>query len=273
MDVLPAGRPAARWPPPSAAAWPSSTRRWPRAPASPPERVDLAPLAALSALRARPARGAGRVDVILGDAAYCLACLARRRAARPPQPPARRRPGEADRLRREVDRTAALAGNGAGRAVRVVGAGARGLIGELRGRAAPPPRVAMEGDGLPVEAAELAWLGAALDEPPAISRRAAQRPRLRTADLALLAVAALALAARGLAAAASLGRPCGAAARRAGARGARRGTRRTRRGPCRGARAPTRCCPRGPCSPPKPRRRAWSWRTWRPSCPATSACR
>ena len=129
-----------------------------------PGRVDLAPLSALSALlRDRPA-GPASVDVILGDAAYCLAATHdgvlrvlrnRRRDADA---------GEADRLAREVDRTAAFAGNGAGPLrVRVVGPGARGLIGDLlrAGRAAGPGWE-MEGGGLPVEAAELSWLGAAL---------------------------------------------------------------------------------------------------------------
>jgi hypothetical protein len=125
--------------------------------------VDLAPLAALSVLVKGAPREAAGVDVILGDAAYCLAATHggtlrvlrnRRRDADE---------GEADRLRREVDRTAALAGNGAGPLrVRVVGPGARALIGELQrsGRAAGPWDTA--GDGLPAEAADLAWLAASL---------------------------------------------------------------------------------------------------------------
>ena len=129
-----------------------------------PGRVDLAPLAALSALLRDPPAGPASVDVILGDAAYCLAASHdgalrvlrnRRRDADA---------GEADRLGREVDRTADFAGNGAGPLpVRVVGPGARGLIGELlrAGRAAGPGWE-MDGGGLPVEAAELPWLGAAL---------------------------------------------------------------------------------------------------------------
>jgi hypothetical protein len=128
-----------------------------------PGRVDLAPLAALAALVREPSGAAG-VDVILGDAAYCLAAshggalrVLRNRRRDPDA-------GEAERLRGEVDRTAALAGNGTGPwPVRVVGAGARALIGELQrsGRAAGPGWP-MEGAGLPVEAAEQAWLGAAL---------------------------------------------------------------------------------------------------------------
>jgi hypothetical protein len=129
-----------------------------------PDRVDLAPLAALSALvRDHPAEESG-VDVILGDAAYCLAASHggilrvlrnRRRDADA---------GEADRLRREVDRTASLAGNGtAGLRVRVVGSGARDLIGELQrsGRAAGPAWETQR-NGFPVEAAELPWLAASL---------------------------------------------------------------------------------------------------------------
>jgi hypothetical protein len=130
----------------------------------PPGRVDLAPLAALSALIRDPPAEAGGVDVILGDAAYCLAAShgGALRVVRN-----RRRDadvGEASRLRQEVDRTLAFAGNGTGPLpVRVVGPGARHLIGELlrSGRAAGPGWE-LEGRGLPVEAAELAWLGAAL---------------------------------------------------------------------------------------------------------------
>jgi hypothetical protein len=127
-------------------------------------RVDLAPLAALSALVKGPSPGPSGVDVILGDAAYCLAATHggalrvlrnRRRDAGA---------GEAERLRREVDRTAALAGNGtADVRVRVVGSGARGLIGELQryGQAAAPAWDAPR-NGIPLEAAELAWLPASL---------------------------------------------------------------------------------------------------------------
>jgi len=127
-------------------------------------RVDLAPLAALSALVKAPSAGLAGVDVILGDAAYCLAATHggalrvlrnRRRDADA---------GEADRLRREVDRTAALAGNGTEAVpVRVVGPGARDLIAQLQraGRTAAPGWDAPP-DGIPLEAAELAWLKASL---------------------------------------------------------------------------------------------------------------
>jgi len=130
-----------------------------------PDRVDLAPLAALSALVRDSPQGDSAVDVILGDAAYCLAASHggalrvlrnRRRDAGP---------GEADRLQREVDRTASLAGNGtAAVRVRVAGSGARGLIGELQrtGRAAVPAWEKPP-NGIPVEAAELSWLAASLE--------------------------------------------------------------------------------------------------------------
>lgn len=126
-------------------------------------RVDLAPLAALSALVRDPPRAASAVDVILGDAAYCMAATHggtlrvlrnRRRDADA---------GEADRIRREVDRTAALAGNGDGPPrVRVAGPGARALVAELQrsGRAAGPWEAAR--DGLPGEAADVVWLAASL---------------------------------------------------------------------------------------------------------------
>jgi hypothetical protein len=130
-----------------------------------PGRLDVAPLAALSALVRDPGAETAAVDVILGDAAYCLAAShgGALRVLRN-----RRRDtgaGEADRLGREVDRTAEFAGNGAAPLrVRVVGPGARQLIGELlrSGRAAGPGWQT-ERNGLPGEAAELAWLGAALE--------------------------------------------------------------------------------------------------------------
>ena len=98
-----------------------------------PGRVDLAPLAALSALvRDAPAEPAA-VDVILGDAAYCLAAsyggalrvLRNRRAIR------RRRSGPPGR---EVDRTAAFAGDGT----------VRSACGWWAGRAPPHRQMAPE---------------------------------------------------------------------------------------------------------------------------------
>lgn len=126
------------------------------------ERLDLSPLAALSAL-AREARGtAASVDVILGDRALSLAAwhggllrVFRNRLREPG-------PAEARWLAHEVDRTAAEAGNGGPPRIRAVGPGVIALLHawEREGRTAEPGWRA-EGS-LPVEAAELAWLGAAL---------------------------------------------------------------------------------------------------------------
>jgi hypothetical protein len=124
------------------------------------ERVDIAPLAALAGLlrRARPPS----VDVILGEAAVCLAAFDGRSFVVLRN---RRRdsgPDEAERLREEVDRTAALAGAG-DVPVAVTGAGAGRLVRELssRGRGAVLASTA-PGMGPVAEAAELAWLGAAV---------------------------------------------------------------------------------------------------------------
>lgn len=126
------------------------------------ERLDLSPLAALSAL-AREARGtSASVDVILGDRALSLAAWqagvlrAFRSRLREPGP------SEALWLAREVDRTAALTGNGGPPRIRAVGPGAVALLRawEDEGRAAEPGWRA-EGPSA-VEAAELAWLGGAL---------------------------------------------------------------------------------------------------------------
>lgn len=127
------------------------------------ERVDVASMAALDGLlRLRPEAGS-TVDVILGDAAVSLAAhrdgslqvfRSRRRDSGPE---------EADRLRDEVTRTATLAGDGVAPRVRVVGPGARVLAREL---SASGLRAELgwhaEGAGLPVEAAEIPWLGVAL---------------------------------------------------------------------------------------------------------------
>jgi len=126
-------------------------------------RVDLAPLAVLSALVRDPSREPAGVDVILGDAAYCLAATygGGLRALRN-----RRRDtdeGEARRLRREVDRTAALAGNGSGPwRIRVAGPGSPSLVTELQraGRDARP--WVSPHEGLPEEARDVPWLSAAL---------------------------------------------------------------------------------------------------------------
>jgi hypothetical protein len=125
------------------------------------DRLDLTPLAALSGLLRQPDdAGDLTVDVILGDAAFCLAAhqdgilRALRNRRRDPGP------DESHRLAEEVQRTAALAGDGAGPHVRVVGAGAGELLArwQATGGAAEP---GWRGEGAGVEASELAWLGAA----------------------------------------------------------------------------------------------------------------
>jgi hypothetical protein len=126
------------------------------------ERLDLSPLAAVSAM-AREARGtAVSVDVVLGDRALSLAAWhggvlrvfrSRLRDGGP---------DEARWLAREVDRTAALAGNGGPPRIRVVGSGATAILRSFGENGRPSePGWRVEGT-LPVEAAELAWLGAAL---------------------------------------------------------------------------------------------------------------
>lgn len=127
------------------------------------DRLDLTPLAALSGLLRDPGDGPGlTVDVILGEAAFCLAAhqggalrLLRNRRRDPG-------PDEARCLSEEVERTSILAGEGAGPRVRVVGPGARELLASWRaagGSAEPGWRA--EGAGPGVEASELAWLGGA----------------------------------------------------------------------------------------------------------------
>jgi hypothetical protein len=126
------------------------------------ERLDLAPLAALSALGREPRGTAVSVDVILGDRALSLAAWqggvlhvfrTRLRQSGPREPVW---------LGREVDRTAVLAGNGSAPRIRAVGPGAVALLRAWgdEGRTGEPGWRA-EG-ALPVEATELAWLGAAL---------------------------------------------------------------------------------------------------------------
>src|SRR2546428_1114102 len=126
------------------------------------DRLDLTPLAALSGLLRQPGDAGGlTVDVVLGDAAFCLAAhqdgvlRALRNRRRDPGP------DEPRRLAEEVQRTSVLAGDGAGPHVRVVGAGAGDLLASWRangGTAEPGWR--SEGAGAGVEPSELAWLGA-----------------------------------------------------------------------------------------------------------------
>lgn len=126
------------------------------------ERLDLTSLSALGGLL-KDTGGSGLVlDLILGDAAYAmaahrdgvLAALRHRRRDR--------RDGEADRLRAEAERTAALAGGDLER-LRVVGTGAPAVLREwtAAGLAATAGWEA-EGAGVPRDAAELPWLGALL---------------------------------------------------------------------------------------------------------------
>ncbi|HEY2941534.1 MAG TPA: hypothetical protein VGN09_03780 [Vicinamibacteria bacterium] len=127
------------------------------------DRLDLTPLAALSGLLREPGDAGGlTVDVILGDAAFCLAAhqdgalRALRNRRRDPGP------DEPRRLAEEVQRTSVLAGDGAGPRVRVVGAGAGDLLASwpaTAGTAEPGWRSETTGTG--VDASELAWLGGA----------------------------------------------------------------------------------------------------------------
>lgn len=127
------------------------------------DRLDLTPLAALSGLLRDPGDApALTVDVILGDAALCLAAhqggalRALRNRRRDPGP------DEPRRLADEVQRTGFLAGDGGGPRVRVVGAGAGDLLAAWRhtvDAAEPGWRSADPAAG--AEACELAWLGGA----------------------------------------------------------------------------------------------------------------
>jgi hypothetical protein len=126
------------------------------------ERLDLSPLAAVSAMAGEARGTAGSVDVILGDRALSLAAwhggVLRVFRSRLRDGGA----GEPSWLAREVDRTAAVAGNGGPPRIRVVGPGATTVLRAFAesGRTSEPGWRA-EGT-MPVEAAELAWLGAAL---------------------------------------------------------------------------------------------------------------
>jgi hypothetical protein len=127
------------------------------------ERVLLSPVAAFEGLRRLGPAGPSTVDVILGDAGYSIAAwkdgevrVFRSR---------RRDPGtdEASLLRQEILRTATLAGDGQGPRVRVVGPGSGAVVRalqELGARAEPGWRAT--GEALPVESAEIPWLGVGL---------------------------------------------------------------------------------------------------------------
>ena len=127
------------------------------------DRLDLTPLAALSGLLRQPGDAGGlTVDVVLGDAAFCLAAhqdgvlRALRNRRRDPGP------DEPRRLAEEVQRTSVLAGDGAGPRVRVVGAGAGDLLASWRANGGTAePGWPSESAGAGVEPSELAWLGGA----------------------------------------------------------------------------------------------------------------
>lgn len=125
------------------------------------ERVELAPLSALGGLRRAPSEST--LDVILGDAAVSLAASRHgrlrvfRSRLRDPGP------GEATWLRDEIDRTLALAGDGAAPRIRVVGSNSTALLRALSfaGRPAEPGWGGARAQ-VPEAAAELSWLGAVL---------------------------------------------------------------------------------------------------------------
>jgi hypothetical protein len=127
------------------------------------DRLDLTPLAALAGLLRQPGDAGGlTVDVVLGDAAFCLAAhqdgvlRALRNRRRDPGP------DEPRRLAEEVQRTSVLAGDGAGPHVRVVGAGAGDLLASWRASGGTAePGWPSESAGAGVEPSELAWLGGA----------------------------------------------------------------------------------------------------------------
>jgi hypothetical protein len=129
------------------------------------ERLELAPIAALQGLLHQAEGGAG-VDMILGDAAVSLAAYDVKGSVRAFRSRLRDiGPDEPRYLGQEIDRTAAVAGiaDAAPPRLRIVGAGAPDLIRAFSadGRPARPGWSAADG-GAPVEAAEMAWLGAAL---------------------------------------------------------------------------------------------------------------
>jgi len=127
------------------------------------ERVLLASVVGFEALRRLGAGRSSTVDVILGDVAYSVAAWneGQLRVFR-----SRRRdpgPSEAARLREEILRSAALAGDGIAPRVRVVGPGSGSLLRELQGLGdTAEPGWQASGEAMPVEAAELPWLGLGL---------------------------------------------------------------------------------------------------------------
>lgn len=127
-----------------------------------PASIDLTPLAALGALRSDARSGSATALLVLGDAAYSLALQVGRRLRVVRNRRRDRSADEAVRLAREVERSARLSGVDEPVRVRVVGPGAAGLAREMAaaGRDAEPGW-RIDSGVLPVEAAELAWLGGA----------------------------------------------------------------------------------------------------------------
>lgn len=123
-------------------------------------RMDLAPLAGLQALRRVAPRSGPAVDLVLGDIGYSLALYdaGTLRVLRN-----RRRDRDADEPRRmalEVERALRFGGLEGSPRVRIVGPGAGGLLRELAvAGGAAEPGWAIDGGAMPIEAAEVPWLG------------------------------------------------------------------------------------------------------------------
>lgn len=127
------------------------------------DRVLLSPVVGFEGLRRLGAGNSSTVDLILGDAAYSLAAWkdGEVRVFR-----SRRRDVgrlEVARLREEILRSAALAGDGMAPRVRVVGPGSAAVLREMQGLGdAAEPGWQASGETMPVEAAEIPWLGLGL---------------------------------------------------------------------------------------------------------------
>lgn len=124
------------------------------------DRLDLAPLAALSGLLPET-RGRDGIAVILGDAALSLAVFG---AGAVRTFRCRRRdqsPGEAERLRDEIERTATLSALRSVPHVKVVGPGSRALVPQLMALGLPAEAGWRVGGTEPPGAAEMGCLGAA----------------------------------------------------------------------------------------------------------------
>lgn len=127
------------------------------------ERVDLAPMAALAVLH-RQEKAAPRLDVVLGEAAFTMALFGPSMALAFRSRRRDRGPDDAERVGREVERTALLGPAAGGRLrVQVVGAGARRVAEALSASGMEASSGWGEVHTLAAaETEELAWLGAAL---------------------------------------------------------------------------------------------------------------